>query len=326
MAHRDPDAAAPRAEEAGRRVIKSKRIPLGPWGLNVALSARQAHRIRHSLPYQKVVRPALTALERFADRSHQWTGELPPGAHDTPAARVIWDKVMAVPQWYHTIELPYGLVTPGHFDHRPVLEHYHLPARLDGKRVLDVATFDGFWAFEMERRGAREVVAIDVESWTDLDLPPRLKQIMIDNGVWEPLGVGFNIAKRSLGSRVQRRLQSVYDLSPRRVGGRFDFIFCGDLLLHLINPPRALQRIYSVSGGEAIFVDVCEPELDSIDGSPVTRYLGGWNTCTWWTPSLRCLVQMVQDAGFRDVEVLETFVLAQREGYPLTRAVIHAHS
>jgi hypothetical protein len=149
---------------------------------------------------------------------------------------------------------------------------------------------------------------------------------MIDNGVWEPFGVGFNIAKRALGSRVERRLVSVYDLGPRRLGGPFDFVFCGDLLLHLINPPRALQRIYTVTRGEALFVDVCEPELDSIDGTPVTRYLGGWNTCTWWIPSLRCLVQMVQDAGFHDVEVLETFVLAVPGGYPLTRAVIHAHA
>ena len=37
-----------------------------------------------------------------------------------------------------------------------------LPQRLDGLRCLDVSTSDGFWAAEMERRGAAETVAVDV--------------------------------------------------------------------------------------------------------------------------------------------------------------------
>ncbi len=65
-------------------------------------------------------------------------------------------------QWYHTLELAPGVVTPGWLDHRPILERIPLPRRLDGMRCLDVATFNGFWAFEMERRGASEVVAVDV--------------------------------------------------------------------------------------------------------------------------------------------------------------------
>ncbi len=57
--------------------------------------------------------------------------------------------------WYHTQELAPGLVTPGMFDLRPYVERYGLPASMEGMRVLDVGTFEGFWAFEMERRGAR---------------------------------------------------------------------------------------------------------------------------------------------------------------------------
>jgi hypothetical protein len=43
---------------------------------------------------------------------------------------------------------------------RPHLSNYPLPERLDGKRVLDVATFDGFWAFEPERMGRFDLVFI----------------------------------------------------------------------------------------------------------------------------------------------------------------------
>ena len=56
--------------------------------------------------------------------------------------------------WYHTLELGDGVVTDGMFDHRPHMHHYPLPEDLTGKRCLDVATMDGYWAFEMERRGA----------------------------------------------------------------------------------------------------------------------------------------------------------------------------
>ena len=63
--------------------------------------------------------------------------------------------------WYHSIALPGGIVTPGLYDLRPALEHSLLPRSLAGLRCLDVGTHDGFWAYEMERRGA-EVTAIDV--------------------------------------------------------------------------------------------------------------------------------------------------------------------
>lgn len=74
--------------------------------------------------------------------------------------------------WYHTMELPSG-VTPGTFDTLDEREHVPLPASLAGKRCLDVGTTDGFWAFEMERRGAAEVVAIDVDAADAMDWPAR---------------------------------------------------------------------------------------------------------------------------------------------------------
>jgi tRNA (mo5U34)-methyltransferase len=75
-------------------------------------------------------------------------------------------------RWYHTVELPDGSATPGWFDLRGQVHHYGLPDSLAGKRCLDVGTWDGFWAFEMERRGG-EVVAIDLDHERDLDWPPR---------------------------------------------------------------------------------------------------------------------------------------------------------
>src|SRR3954453_9727799 len=132
--------------------------------------------------------------------------------------------------WYHTLELGDGVVTDGMFDHRPVLQHYPLPEDLTGLRCLDVATMDGFWAFEMERRGAASVTAIDLEDPEDLDWPGSLRAGH-DKQMDETKAERFALAKRALGSNVERVLLSAYDLSPEL--GMFDFVHCGDLLVHL---------------------------------------------------------------------------------------------
>lgn len=77
--------------------------------------------------------------------------------------------IAANPVWYHSIELAPGLVTPGHIDLRPVARRV-LPERMEG-RALDIGTFDGFWAFELERRGA-QVMAIDAETVDQAQWPP----------------------------------------------------------------------------------------------------------------------------------------------------------
>src|ERR1700730_19119207 len=65
-------------------------------------------------------------------------------------------------KWYHTLELPGGYVTPGYFDLRAVSRKVPIPPSLSGLRCLDLASSDGFWAFEMARRGAEEVVRVGV--------------------------------------------------------------------------------------------------------------------------------------------------------------------
>ena len=64
--------------------------------------------------------------------------------------------------WYHTIDMPDGTATPGFYDTRGSPSFIPWPKKLAGGRCLDVGTFDGFWAFELERRGAAEVIALDL--------------------------------------------------------------------------------------------------------------------------------------------------------------------
>lgn len=55
---------------------------------------------------------------------------------DTASTQNLAQLVNAV-DWYHTINLGNGIVTPGMYDHRPHLHHYGLPADLHGKTGPD---------------------------------------------------------------------------------------------------------------------------------------------------------------------------------------------
>ncbi len=199
--------------------------------------------------------------------------------------------------WYHTIELPHGIVTTGIYDHRSLVPIYGIPGDLKGQRVLDVATADGFWAFEFERRGAK-VTAVDIDTTSEIDVPAQVKQLAAERGYDDPIGDGFAMAHRLLKSGVERVGGSIYDLDPDRLG-RFDLVHAGDILLHLRDPILALQQVRRVTAGQALIADVFDPGLDTLGKDPhaLVRYLGGWNTTGWWIPSLDTLVQMVADAG-----------------------------
>jgi tRNA (mo5U34)-methyltransferase len=211
--------------------------------------------------------------------------------------------------WYHTIELPGGVVTPGQFDHRELLPRYGFPQRMDGMRALDVATFNGFWAFHMESLGA-DVVAIDLDQPRQWDFPNPLRPEVEALGELPPIGRGFQLASKVLGSKVQRVGRSVYDLDPD-VDGTFDFVHCGDVLVHLRNPLRALESIRSVTKGRLLLSDGIDVDLPRGAFGPTTTYLGGWDDVVWWVPSLDTVGQMVIDAGFKDIRVNCVYNLAK---------------
>jgi tRNA (mo5U34)-methyltransferase len=207
-------------------------------------------------------------------------------------------------EWYHTIELAPGMVTPGWFDTRGVAPKLPFPP-LHGKRCLDVGTFDGFWAFEMERRGA-EVVAIDIDSVSEADLPPasraRMEKRAEEWGV-QP-GDGFRVAAAALGSSVRRESLNVYDLTPERIGGPVDVAFCGALLLHLRAAVGALERIRSslVPGGRFFSYEPFSLPLTlRSPRRPAAEFQAADYEFNWWYPNLAGLRGWIAAAGFEQV-------------------------
>ncbi|MFL5844069.1 MAG: class I SAM-dependent methyltransferase [Solirubrobacteraceae bacterium] len=228
--------------------------------------------------------------------------------------------------WYHTIELAPGVVTRGVYDHRSVLDRYSFPEDLTGQRVLDVGPANGYFSFELERRGA-DVVAMDLPGDEAADWVPTVPR---RHGLTRhrPL---FELAHATLGSAVEYRRGSIYELDVAR-HGVFDLVFCGSLLLHLMHPMQALLALRSVTRGMLILETAIDPSLaDARPGEPVVRFgargveeangepIGSRRTYWWFTPA--ALAEMLAHAGFRDVEIREPFALPPT-GLPV--AVAHA--
>jgi tRNA (mo5U34)-methyltransferase len=222
--------------------------------------------------------------------------------------------------WYHVLELAPDLVTDGFFDLRPYVDRYGLPDRLDGKRVLEIGTWDGFWAFEMERRGAAEVVALDLDDERDLDWPPRRRPAEY---AAEPRGDGFRLAREILGSKAERVNLSVYHATPEELG-TFDLVFCGSVLLHLRDQLLALERIASLTRG--LFISAEEHDRASaLVPFPVARYHADRDKAVvFWLPSARTWRRMLWTAGFDDVTEHGRFRMRSTAGFTVPHVVHHA--
>jgi len=133
--------------------------------------------------------------------------------------------------WYHEFDFGNGLKT------KPLTAYaaYHrevwkfIEANLnkidfEGKTVLDIGCWDGYWSFYAERRGASGVLASDdqTQNWTE--------------------GNGLKLAKEILHSDVEvNQALSIYQLS--KLKRRFDIILCLGVYYHLVDPFYALAQI-----------------------------------------------------------------------------------
>ena len=226
------------------------------------------------------------------------------------------DEISSI-EWYHTIELRPGVVTPGWHDTRSVAGLVPFPASLAGMRCLDVGTFDGFWAFEMERRGAAEVVAIDILDPDEWDWPVGSSQEARDEiGRRKGIGRGFEIAKAAIGSSVKRVEMSVYDAGPETLG-HFDLVYLGSLLIHLQNPVRALERLRSVCSGTMIVLDGIDlPLTVALPRTPVA-HLDGKGRPWWWYPNMAGLRRMIEAGGFEVLQEPKRVYMPPGPGQPV---------
>lgn len=202
-------------------------------------------------------------------------------------------RVRAV-NWCHPIDLGGGLVTrpEKHIRQRFArrLRLLSLPEDLTGKSVLDVGAWDGFFSFECERRGAARVVAIDTYAW---DVHGK---------------DGFLLARSVLGSKVESMHLAAEDVDAA-VLGQFDLVLFLGVLYHLRSPISVLERLRRVTRGTL----VCETHtlLPAFHARyPLISFFPGDGLERWGRyeftaiPTVECLRQMLQAAGFEQMDVL----------------------
>ncbi len=230
---------------------------------------------------------------------------LPIGADEATAHAAL----ERVPLWFHTFSLDGGAVyTPGVArDHRyriPLLPH-----DLRGMSVLDVGTFDGFYGFLAEARGAERVVAVDNEQYRDW--------VLARWGVELEGGEGFRAVAELLGSEVEYRHLDAFDLD--QLDEQFDLILCFGIL-HRVESPLSLLRVLRrrVASRGYVLLETYGDASRELEHQAAMRVFEAGEVYphddyVYWGFTGGSLAHLADHAGFGRVEILDTPVI---DGHP----------
>jgi tRNA (mo5U34)-methyltransferase len=237
-------------------------------------------------------------------------------------------RIRALGPWFHNLVLDGIETAPEHFlgdypRHKFARFADALPADLTGKTVLDIGCNAGFYAFEMKRRGASRVVAIDSD---------------------ERYLAQARLAAEVLGQDIELRALDVYRIGELRE--RFDLVIFMGVLYHLRHPLLALDQLYdhvvadrlvfqSMLRGPALAPPVApdypfkETALFDRPGHPAMyfvehRYAGDWTN--WWIPNRAGVEAMLRSAGFVIESHPEAEVYLCRRGeraFPFNSQEVH---
>jgi len=205
--------------------------------------------------------------------------------------------------WWHTIDLGDGVVTPGAtFDwFQEALVNGYPP--LEGRSVLDVGAWDGYYSFAAERKGAARVLATDSLVWQE-----RTGDYGWNHWEWDhrarPSKAGFLLAREALESKVEDRLVDAMDISAESVGV-FDVTLYFGMLYHMRHPLLALEKVAAVTR-EAVVVE-SHYDLGNLE-YPALRFYPGkeqdGDPTNWVGPNPLCIGAMLREVGFAFVEEL----------------------
>jgi tRNA (mo5U34)-methyltransferase len=188
--------------------------------------------------------------------------------------------------WHQRFEMAPGVFAPGANDVDWLLHTAGVPRNLAGASVLDIGTTNGGAAFALERRGASRVLATDI----------------VDS-----MHFGFQAIRSALGSDVEFRQLSVYELS-RVIREEFDYVIFWGVLYHLRHPLLALDNVHAVTRGTAyVETAVCDSEMVELAAEPVARFyrrdeLAG-DSSNWFAPTVRTLSDWCHSSGLEPTRV-----------------------
>jgi len=192
--------------------------------------------------------------------------------------------------WIHDATYTGGKTYP----QMTLLPYLALPDDLSGKTVLDICTWDGYMAFECEKRGA-DVTAVDSFAWDKRNAALTKHKTGRD---------GFDLAHDALNSKVHPVHCDVLNLD-RKALGTFDIVLFLGVLYHMRHPLLALEKV-------AALVDdllILETHADMAGGSvPYMRFYPddslNDDPTNYWGPNVACVEAMLRDVGFASVQLI----------------------
>lgn len=203
--------------------------------------------------------------------------------------------------WYHAMDLPEIGTMQGAWDLRKTIDEYLGHYDFRGKRCLDIGAASGYLTFEMERRGAAEVVSVDLDpsahAWkivpfVGLDISHAIEEMAEYVRAWQR---AYWLAHRLLGSKARVYYGTAYDL-PAELG-TFDVVLIGMMLPHVRDPFRVLEQAAARSSDTIIIT-----QQASLDPEPLAHFMSDPATDlpnnAWWSMSEACVERMLAILGF----------------------------
>jgi tRNA (mo5U34)-methyltransferase len=220
--------------------------------------------------------------------------------------------------WWHSIDFGDGVWSDGVKENTEPVEKRMLEEKerwafpedyFKGKKVLDIGSWDGYFAFHAEKKGALSVAALDDNAWTGKSWSTK---------------EGFDIARKLLGSNVQEIIMDILDATPEKIG-TFDVILFAGVLYHLQNPYMSLSVIHSLlNKGGSLFVETSSTE--HLEDVPIMVFHPkdscGGDCSNYWSPNSLCLQKMLEEVGF---VVDDIFSVAESNDELQTRVACYCH-
>jgi tRNA (mo5U34)-methyltransferase len=187
--------------------------------------------------------------------------------------------------WFHSIELTPGFTTSGT---KSVAQLSHEEEAILGRlnlsdaSLIEIGTWNGYFAFAAKRRGASRVIATDKFVWH------------ATNGLARQ---AFDLAHKCLGEGVE-----VLEIDPTEFPGPLspaDVMLFSGVFYHLWDPLVVLQKISPLTKD----VLIVETHMDGcqLTQPAMIHYVSdelGNDPTNWWGPNIACVWALLTEVGF----------------------------
>jgi 2-polyprenyl-3-methyl-5-hydroxy-6-metoxy-1,4-benzoquinol methylase len=214
----------------------------------------------------------------------------------------IWENDNA---GYHTFRFSNGYVLNGIWDAEQFFHYFKIPIDLRGKSVLEIGPSTGWFSFQFSKKGA---------SVTTIDFSPN-------DGFDE-----LNQLYKTNVKMITRPIESIDESF-----GKFDLVFCNDVLLHTTDIYGNIKRIQKVTKDLAIIGTILMDE-QNLEHLPLSQFIGDeWyhptkksNVGTFFLPNMNCFRKMCENSRFKKIDEIANFeTYDAKYQWILRRGILH---